>query len=250
MLSTALYNDQANLREAGDSAAARAGGTVLRTRLADNLRGRLRDPRVTDSLERTPDMRALGAGVACNVKVACALAVARAQEARWVVMSKVSKTSNLIWLLSAQLIRVEDGSIVLDDSTELKGEPGSGWFGWGCASSPTGCGAPCRPAASRPTSRTASRDHPDFERRLAGSPVPLHLRARLQGAGMTMTRREFAGAVTGLAGAATLGWNPSPSPAPIRAALPSAIQALSPEPTASRPSPTRSAVPGSPGRSG
>jgi len=123
VLSTALYNDQANLREPGDSAVARVGGTVLRARLADSLRGQLLDPRITDSLERTPDMRALGGGVACNVKVACALAVARAQGARWVVMSKASKTSNLIWLLSAQLIRVEDGSIVLDDSTELKGEP-------------------------------------------------------------------------------------------------------------------------------
>jgi hypothetical protein len=40
-------------------------------------------------------------------------------------MSKVSKTSNLIWLLSAQLIRLADGTIVLDDSTELKGEPES-----------------------------------------------------------------------------------------------------------------------------
>jgi hypothetical protein len=38
-------------------------------------------------------------------------------------MTKVSKTSNLIWLLSAQLIRVETGAIVLDDSTELKGSP-------------------------------------------------------------------------------------------------------------------------------
>ena len=123
VLSTALYNDQANLREAGDSAAARVGGTVLRTRLADSLRGQLLDPRITDSLERTPAMRALAGGVPCNVKVACAVAVARAQGARWVVMSKVSKTSNLIWLLSAQLIRVADGSIVLDDSTELKGEP-------------------------------------------------------------------------------------------------------------------------------
>jgi uncharacterized protein DUF2380 len=124
VLSTALYNDQANVREAGDSAPARVGGTVLRARLADSFPGQLLDPRITDSLERTPAMRRLGAGVACNVKVACALAVGRAQGARWVVMSKVSKTSNLIWLLSAQLVRVEDGSIVLDDSTELKGEPG------------------------------------------------------------------------------------------------------------------------------
>ena len=123
VLTTALYNDQANVREPGDTAAARVGVIVLRTRLADSLPGQLLDPRITDSLERTPAMRSHSGGVACNVKVACALAVARAQRARWVVMSKVSKTSNLIWLLSAQLIRVGDGSIVLDDSTELKGEP-------------------------------------------------------------------------------------------------------------------------------
>ena len=123
VLSTALYNDQANLREASDSVAAREGGTVLRTRLADSIGGQLLDPRITDSLERAPEMREAGGGVPCNVKVACALAVGRTQGARWVVMSKVSKTSNLIWLLSAQLIRVEDGVIVLDDSTELKGEP-------------------------------------------------------------------------------------------------------------------------------
>jgi hypothetical protein len=39
------------------------------------------------------------------------------------VMAKVSKTSNLIWLLTGQLIDVATGEIVLDDSTELKGDP-------------------------------------------------------------------------------------------------------------------------------
>ena len=38
-------------------------------------------------------------------------------------MAKVSKTSNLIWLLTGQLINVGSGKIVLDDSTELKGDP-------------------------------------------------------------------------------------------------------------------------------
>ncbi len=57
------------------------------------------------------------------MKVSCARAVARRLGARWVVLTKVSKTSNLIWVLSAQLIRVETGEIILDDSTELKGEP-------------------------------------------------------------------------------------------------------------------------------
>jgi hypothetical protein len=123
VLSTALYNDQANLREASDSAKAGIGSIVLRTRLTDTLGAQVLPTAQTDTLEVSAAMQALAGGVPCNVKVACALAVARHQGAKWVVLSKVSKTSNLIWLLSAQLIRVQDGRIVLDDSTELKGEP-------------------------------------------------------------------------------------------------------------------------------
>jgi hypothetical protein len=123
VLSTALYNDQANVREASDSTKAGIGSQVLRQRIADSLGNQLLSTTTTDSIELTRDMVALAGGVPCHVKVACGVAVARQQGARWVVMSKVSKTSNLIWLLSAQLIRVQDGTIVLDDSTELKGEP-------------------------------------------------------------------------------------------------------------------------------
>jgi hypothetical protein len=57
------------------------------------------------------------------VIVACARAVGRGVDAEWVVMAKVSKTSNLIWLLTGQLIDVATGEIVLDDSSELKGDP-------------------------------------------------------------------------------------------------------------------------------
>jgi hypothetical protein len=49
--------------------------------------------------------------------------VGRDLHADWVVMAKVSKTSNLIWLLTGQLIDVDSGEIVMDDSTELKGDP-------------------------------------------------------------------------------------------------------------------------------
>jgi hypothetical protein len=42
--------------------------------------------------------------------------------AQWAVIAKVSKTSNLIWLFTGQLIHVPSGRIALDDSTELKGE--------------------------------------------------------------------------------------------------------------------------------
>ncbi|HUF34468.1 MAG TPA: hypothetical protein VMN37_00895, partial [Gemmatimonadales bacterium] len=40
-----------------------------------------------------------------------------------VVLAKVSTTSNLIWLFTGQLIHVPTGTIILDDSTERKGEP-------------------------------------------------------------------------------------------------------------------------------
>ena len=57
------------------------------------------------------------------MKLSCAREVARGVNAPWVVLAKVSKTSNLIWLLTAQLVRVSTGEIILDDSTELKGDP-------------------------------------------------------------------------------------------------------------------------------
>ena len=123
VLTTSLYNDQANTREASDSAKGGVGTAVLRARLDSLLPGQVRPFAETDSAATAPAASELTGGVACNVKVACALEVARAQGAKWVVLSKVSKTSNLIWVLSAQLIRVADGSIILDDSTELKGEP-------------------------------------------------------------------------------------------------------------------------------
>ena len=124
VLPTVLYNDQANLREASDTAPARIGQSVLRERLDSLLPRQVRPHALTDSLARSSEFLALAGGVPCEARVACSLAVARAAGARWAVLSKVSKTSNLIWLLTAQLIHVADGEIILDDSTELKGEPG------------------------------------------------------------------------------------------------------------------------------
>lgn len=124
VLTAALYNDQANVREASDLAQASLATAVLRARLAEQLGSQVVRYGLIDSLETSPTARSIAGGPPCHVKVACATWVAEAAGARWVVMTKVSKTSNLIWLLSAQLIRVETGTIVLDDSTELKGEPG------------------------------------------------------------------------------------------------------------------------------
>jgi hypothetical protein len=123
VLSAALYNEQANLREDSDSAKAGVATEVLRTRLAGQLGDQLVSFKGLDSLASSPVALELTGGVSCNVKVSCARMVARALGAPWVVLTKVSKTSNLIWLLSAQLIKVATGEIILDDSTELKGAP-------------------------------------------------------------------------------------------------------------------------------
>jgi hypothetical protein len=98
--------------------------SVLRDRLAQDLGDQVIAYGAVDSLTDSPEARAAAGAVPCHVKVACAILVGKQSGAGWVVMTKVSKTSNLIWLLSAQLIRVSTGDIVLDDSTELKGDPG------------------------------------------------------------------------------------------------------------------------------
>lgn len=123
VLPASLYNDQANVREASDSAKSGIATAALRERLTELIGPQLASFREVDSIATSPAAVALAGGPLCNAEVACARWAARHAGARWVVMAKVSKTSNLIWLLSAQLIRVENGGIILDDSTELKGEP-------------------------------------------------------------------------------------------------------------------------------
>ncbi len=53
---------------------------------------------------------------------ACTRAVAQRLGAQWVVKGTVTKTSNLVWLLSAELIDVATGRAVLHDGYELKGQ--------------------------------------------------------------------------------------------------------------------------------
>jgi hypothetical protein len=122
-LEVALYNAQANVQEPTDSARAALATEVLHTTLARLLPGQLADLRAVEGASRSPAARAAAGGQPCHVIVACARAVATAVDAPWVVLAKLSKTSNLIWLLSAQLVHVRSGAVILDDSTELKGEP-------------------------------------------------------------------------------------------------------------------------------
>jgi len=119
----ALFTAGANQQEASDTGRAPLATQVLRATLKKLLGPAVIDSAATDSLARSPKYRPLTGDQPCNVIVACTKAVGRDLGATWVVMAKVSKTSNLIWLLSSQLIHVPTGEIVLDDSTELKGDP-------------------------------------------------------------------------------------------------------------------------------
>jgi Protein of unknown function (DUF2380) len=123
VLTVALYTAGANVQEASDTGRAALGTAVLRGKLAELLGPALADSAAVDTSARSPKLRNLVGDQACNVIVACAKQVGRDLGATWVVMAKVSKTSNLIWLLTGQLINVGTGEIVLDDSTELKGDP-------------------------------------------------------------------------------------------------------------------------------
>jgi hypothetical protein len=122
-LDVALYTAGANLQEATDTGRAALATSVLRGKLAELLGPALADSAAVALRASDPRIRQVAGDQACYVIVACARAVGRDLNADWVVMAKVSKTSNLIWLLTGQLIDVDSGEIVMDDSTELKGDP-------------------------------------------------------------------------------------------------------------------------------
>jgi uncharacterized protein DUF2380 len=123
MLNIALYNDRANLREPTDSAKAILATEKLRDTLARSAGVNLIDSASVAAAESSPEALAAAANRPCNVIVACARAVGRRLGAPWVVMGKLSKTSNLIWTFSGQLINVKTGELVIDDTFELKGDP-------------------------------------------------------------------------------------------------------------------------------
>jgi Protein of unknown function (DUF2380). len=123
MLDVALYTAGANMQEASDTGRAGLATSVLRGRLRELLGLALADSAAVASRAHGPQVRELAGDHACNVILACARAVARDLGAQWVVLAKVSKTSNLIWLLTGQLVNVGTGEIVMDDTTELKGDP-------------------------------------------------------------------------------------------------------------------------------
>jgi len=122
VLPVALYNAQANVQEASDSSQAVLSTEVLTGKLQELLGQQLLAGGRVAAAVSSPKAQATTGKRSCNVIVACARQVANSLEAPWVVMAKVSKTSNLIWLFTGQLIHAPTGEIILDDSTELKGE--------------------------------------------------------------------------------------------------------------------------------
>jgi len=122
-LPVALYTAQANVQEASDSSKSGLATEVLLSRLGEQLGPQLLPAGRVTAAAGSREARGLSGDQPCNVIVACSRQVGKSVGARWAVMAKVSKTSNLIWLFTGQLIRVETGEIVLDDSTELKGDP-------------------------------------------------------------------------------------------------------------------------------
>lgn len=117
IFNVAFYGKSANSIEPGDSATAERATTRIWQIIRDA--GTLT---LVDSARiATLGARYVAAGRACNTSIDCARRVGRETGARWVFMAKVSKTSNLIWYFSGQVIEVATGKILMDDEFEMKG---------------------------------------------------------------------------------------------------------------------------------
>ncbi len=121
MLDLAFYGKRANDLMPNDSAMAMVATRVMRAGLTNKPGITFVDSTTVARTASGPKALALVQDVPCNVVVACAREVGEELGADWVVMGKISKTSDLIWIFSGELINVASGKLVLDDSYELKG---------------------------------------------------------------------------------------------------------------------------------
>lgn len=121
MLDLAFYGKRANDIFPGDTAMADTATAVMRKNFLNQPGLAFVDAASVAKAVASPAARAVVQDRPCNVVVACARAVGQEVGAKWVVMGKVSKTSDLIWIFSGELIDVASGKLVLDDSYELKG---------------------------------------------------------------------------------------------------------------------------------
>ena len=111
------FNGQhANVLQAGDTAVVAAATSKLRATLAASDVVTI----VDSSATATAVAAAEADGNPCDN--ACAVSVARRLGARWVAKGTISNLSNLVWLLSAELLDTTTGRQVLADTYEIKGE--------------------------------------------------------------------------------------------------------------------------------
>jgi hypothetical protein len=121
MLNLAFYGKRANDLMPNDSAMAITATGVMRKGLTNQPGIEFVDSATVAKATSGPTAMAVVQDIPCNVVVACAKAVGKELGVRWVVMGKISKTSDLIWIFSGELIDIKTGKLVLDDSYELKG---------------------------------------------------------------------------------------------------------------------------------
>jgi hypothetical protein len=121
MLDLAFYGKRANDIFPGDTSMADTATAVMRRELASAPGITFVDAAAVAKAAASPAPKAIVQDRPGNVVVACARAVGQELGATWVVMGKISKTSDLIWIFSGELIDVASGKLVLDDSYELKG---------------------------------------------------------------------------------------------------------------------------------
>ena len=121
MLDLAFYGKRANDIFPGDTSMADTATAVMRKALAVAPGIDFVDATSVAKAATSPTAKAIVEDRPCNVVVACARSVGQQLGAKWVVMGKISKTSDLIWIFSGELIDVASGKLVLDDSYELKG---------------------------------------------------------------------------------------------------------------------------------
>src|SRR4051812_5173928 len=116
LFGVAFYGKGANSLERGDPLVAVMTDSILRADLDRSGRFQILDSaRLAEAF-----VEAEAGGVECAT-LECRRQVSKKAGATWMVTSKLSKTSNLIWYLSGQLTDVRTGRRLLDDEFELKG---------------------------------------------------------------------------------------------------------------------------------
>jgi uncharacterized protein YjbI with pentapeptide repeats len=116
VLDVDFYGEHANSLEPGDPELAQVAGEALRKELA-----RFTVFALVDSASTAAELRkTMPEGAPCLAR-SCAREIGMHLGAQWILTTRLSKTSNLIWYLFGQLYDVETGKLVTNQELELKG---------------------------------------------------------------------------------------------------------------------------------